>query len=324
MTAYRGESDHFRSLNQLTKELMDQLKAVIHIIPRLRYERIRAREEVDTLRASMEKMRGENVREIEDLRARLTQADDQILEQARKYDQEKKRLQDEKEKLLDEMARINRDNALVVARLESEKAQLLGKIKDLTKKKTKSFTEYSRPDGEIVYADANLGYAWIDLGSNHGLQRNTVFHVYQFIKGGRQKVKGLIEVRRVEPDMSQCAILLDQEVKDPITGVRSTVPDPNDPVVKGDLIRNPFFDKDEQKVFVFLGTKTKNRYYNLPEMKRKIAEFGGKVNTQVTTETDFVIILNEDAEDFRAKFELASQFGVIFMREDEFIEYLGR
>ena len=37
-----------------------------------------------------------------------------------------------------------------------------------------------------------------------------------------------------------------------------------------------------------------------------------------------MIILNEDDEDFRGKFDQASSFGVIFMREEEFLEYLGR
>lgn len=324
IASYRGEMDHFRSLNQLSKELMEQLKAVIHLIPRLRYERIRANEQVRSIRDQMDKMRAAKDKEIDDLRARLTAADDQILEQARKYDQEKKVLQDDIAKLREENKRITRDNAFVVARLESEKAQLLAKIKDLTKKEQRTFTANAKPDGEVVYADANLGYAWIDLGSNHGLRRNTQFHVYQYIKGGRQKVKGVIEVRRVEPDMSQCAILLEQEVKDPVTGEKVVVPDPNDPIVKGDLIRNPFFDKDEQKVFVFFGSKTHNGTYNLAEMKRKVAEFGGKVESKVTTETDFVVVLDEEDEDFREKFELATQFGVIFMREDEFLEYIGR
>ena len=149
--------------------------------------------------------------------------------------------------------------------------------------------------------------------------------MYQFIKGGRQKIKGVIEVRRVEPDMSQCAILAHVQVQDPITGNKTLVPDVNDPVVKGDLIRNPFFDKDEQKIFVFLGSKTTNRSYNLPEMKRKISEFGGKVETEVTTETDFVVLLNrEGVDDWKKKFDLAASFGVVFMREDEFLEYLGR
>ena len=48
------------------------------------------------------------------------------------------------------------------------------------------------------------------------------------------------------------------------------------------------------------------------------------MSNKVTTETDFVVILNEDEDDFREKFDLASSFGVVFMREEEFLEYLGR
>jgi len=324
MTQYRGESQRYTNLAELYKELLEQLQAVIHIIPRLRYERMRAREEVEQLGNTSERIRTEKQKEIERLRADLTRKDDEALEIARRYDQERKRWQDEKENLLDEMTKLNRDHALQVARLESEKAQLEGRIKDLTKKQTRSFTEYSRPDGEVVYADPALGYAWIDLGNQHGLQRNLKFQVYQFVKGGRQKIKGVLEVRRIEEGMAQCAILEDQEVTDPITGDTVIVPDKNDPVVKGDLIRNPFFDADEQKVFVFLGTKIKNRYYTLSEIKLKITEFGGKVDNDVTTTTSFVVLLGQDEDDFQTKFERAAQFGVIFMKEDELLDYMGR
>ncbi len=327
MAAYKGVERDFKEyggLAGITNELFDQLWAVIHIIPRLRYERIRAREEVETIRQDLDKLRREKQKEIEELRARLSRTDDQLLEQARRYDQEKKRLQDEKEAILQEITRVNRDHSLQVARLESEKAQLEGRIKDLVKKKTRTFAEYSRPDGEVVYADSSLGYAWINLGSNHGIQRNLKFQVYQFVKGGRQRVKGVIEVREVEGDLSKCAILEAQQVQDPITGDYVTVPDPNDPVVKGDLIRNPFFDASEQKVFVFLGKRLSNRTYNLPEVRRKITEFGGKVDNDVSIETDFVVLLGEGEEDFQAQFDRAAQFGVIFMREEELLEYLGR
>src|SRR5690606_10470725 len=45
MSTHQGEERPFTNLAQLYNELLDQLWAVIHIIPRLRYERIRAREE---------------------------------------------------------------------------------------------------------------------------------------------------------------------------------------------------------------------------------------------------------------------------------------
>src|SRR5690606_36561568 len=136
-----------------------------------------------------------------------------------------------------------------------------GKIKDLTKKKRKSFAEVTEADGEVVYADPTLGYAWINLGSSHGVRPNLRFQAYQFIKGGRQRVKGVLEVRKVEGDMSQCAILENEEVQDPITGEHLVVPNADDPVVKGDLIRNPFFDAQEQRVYVFLGKRLTNRNY---------------------------------------------------------------
>jgi len=141
-----------------------------------------------------------------------------------------------------------------------------------------------------------------------------------------QKIKGVIEVRRVDEDMSQCAIIENQTVTHPITGEQVHVPDPNNPIVKGDVIRNPFFDNEEQKTFVFLGTKLQNRYYNLQEIQRKIEDFGAKVARDLSIETDFVVLLGKEDEDaeMQEKVRKAAQFGVIFMREDELLEYLGR
>jgi type II secretory pathway component HofQ len=58
-------------------------------------------------------------REVQVLRERLTQSDDRMLDLARRYDQEKKRLQNEKEKLLTEVARLRRDNAMLKAKADS-------------------------------------------------------------------------------------------------------------------------------------------------------------------------------------------------------------
>ncbi|MDC3379408.1 hypothetical protein OAX78_03905 [Planctomycetota bacterium] len=324
MTQFRGESQRYTNLAELYNELIMQLQAVIHVIPRLRYERIKAQEDVEAIRGQMDRVRREKDREIADLRARLTQADDQALDLARRFDQEKKRLQDQIEALLTEKTRLDRDHALSVARLESEKGQLEARIADLNKKEERTFAENTLPDGEVVYADSDLGYAWIDLGRNHGLRRNERFEVYQFIKGGRQRLKGVIEVRRVDDDMAQCAIIDPVELTDPITGDRVTLPDPNDPIVKGDLIRNPYFDKEEQKVFVFLGERLENRYYNLQEVVRRLEDFGARVDNDVSIETDFVVLLAESEETFQAQTDRAAQFGVIFMREEELLDYIGR
>lgn len=326
LVEFKQRPRQYTNFAELFAEVYDQLTAVIHVIPRLRYERIAAREEVESIRQNMVRDVQAKQREIDELRTEKNTLQDQNIDLARRFDLEKKRLQEEKDNILKERARLERDFRLEEARLASQISQLDSRIQDLTKKQNKTFAENSRNDGEVVYAEGSQGYAWIDLGRRHGVRPNTRFQVYQFVKGGLQRIKGVIEVRRVDEDMAQCAIIEGAEVQHPITGERLITPDPNDPIVKGDLIRNPFFDADEQRNFVFIGTKLENRYYNLQELQRKIEEFGGKVDRDVSIGTDFVIVLgdtNEDA-DLQDKIKLATQFGVIFMRESELLEYLGR
>ncbi|MCO5170090.1 MAG: hypothetical protein M9894_27470 [Planctomycetes bacterium] len=326
LTEFKQRPRQYTNFAELFSEIYEQMAALIHVIPRLRYERITSAEQLESLRNGMVRDLNARQREIEELRADKNRLTDENIELGRKADLEKKRLVEEIENVRKERGRLERDFRLEEARLSSQVKQLEHRIEDLTKKQNKTFAENSRNDGEVVFADANLGYAWIDLGRRHGLRVNTRFQVYQFVKGGMQKIKGVIEVRRLEEDMAQCAIIEGAEVQHPITGERLIVPDPNDPIVKGDLIRNPFFDAADQKSFVFVGTKLENRYYNLQELQRKIEEFGGKVDRDVSIRTDFVIVLgeaNEDA-DLQDKIRQATQFGVIFMREDELLEYLGR
>lgn len=326
LAAHKGEQERYTNLAELFDEIYDQLNAVIHIIPRLRSERFLKSEEVDKLRDQLARDVQAKQREIDDLRNEKNSVQDQNIELARRFDVEKQRFTKEKEELQRAMSRMEKEANLEQARLASQNSQLESRIVDLTKKQSKSFAQDSAPDGEVVYADAGLGYAWIDLGRRDGLRRNTRFQVYQFVKGGMQKIKGVIEVRRVDEDMSQCAIIENQTVTHPITGEQVTVPDPNNPVVKGDVIRNPFFDNEEQKTFVFLGTKLQNRYYNLQEIHRKIEDFGAKVARDLSIETDFVVLLGKEDEDaeMQEKVRKAAQFGVIFMREEELLEYLGR
>lgn len=68
--------------------------------------------------------------EIEELRARLTKADDEMLEMARRFDKAKWRLQVENESLLKEVARLKRANALLEAKVASLGGEKGGAKKD--------------------------------------------------------------------------------------------------------------------------------------------------------------------------------------------------
>ena len=321
----RQSREYVPHYHELFQELYDQVTAVIHIIPHLRVQRLRAREEVEAVRRQLREEKERLQSEITRLGDELRRVQDEKINEAQRFDIERRRLNEESETLREESTRLQREYRLESARRESTISQLENRINDLTKKEQRNFLENSSPDGEVVYSDPSLGYAWIDIGRRDGLRRNTRFQVYQFVKGGRQKIKGVIEVRRVEEDMAQCAIIEGEIVEHPITGDLIETPDPNDPIVKGDLVRTPVFDAEEQKVFVFLGEEPQNPYYTQTEMIEKIEEFGGRVDNEVSIETDFVILLGQTDEsaEYQEQIRLASQFGVIFMVERELLEYLG-
>jgi hypothetical protein len=90
-------------------------------------------------------------RQIDELRARLTKADDMLLEMARKFDLEKKRLQDEREALLDEVGRLLRENALLKAKVATlEGKQEKGKKDPVLDEKTLTLNFVETPLEEVV------------------------------------------------------------------------------------------------------------------------------------------------------------------------------
>lgn len=323
--SFRAKRDGYTNLNDLFSEVYDMLTVLSQVIPRLRVERFLAKQEVTGVREDKAAAEARLQNELAQMREQRNRIQDEAIVRERNFDTLQRQLNEKNENLQAELARLQRDRRLEEARLISQISERDARIDDLTKKERRTFAQNSRPDGEVVYADGALGYAWINLGRRHGLRPNTVFQVYQFVKGGRQKMKGVLEVRRVEEDMAQCAVVEDATLQHPITGEEVHVPDPNDPVVKGDLIRTPLFDPHEQKTFVFLGATAKNRFYNREELEQKLQEFGARVDREVTIETDFVILLGGEEEDAERQEQIntAARFGVTFMVEGELLEYLG-
>ncbi|MBI4577649.1 MAG: hypothetical protein HY722_15410 [Planctomycetes bacterium] len=215
-------------------------------------------------------------------------------------------LTDEVGRLKRQVVQKERDFNLREARLLSKINELKEKIDDIVKKEERTLAS-TQPDGEVVYSDNKIGFAWIDLGKKHGIRKGMVFEVVQFVKGGRQATKGRVEVKSVDTDKAQVAIL-------------ETV-DASDPIVRGDYIKSPFFDKSEQQVFVFAGELT-NTTYGRRELVRKIEEIGARVDDEVTIETDYLIV-GKGYKDVEA-YQQAVPLGVYIMRENELFDYLSR
>jgi hypothetical protein len=298
----------YKFLTEIYADLFIELNATLPELNRLRSEKVAALAEVEAARATARKEKSELEEQLEKERKEKGDLNAKLLEDAKAYDAEKQRLLAEKKQVADEMAQKEEERLIAEARLESKIRELESRIVQMEEKKKRSLAD-TDADGEIVHADQRLGLAWVNIGRNQRVRRGTVFDVFQYVKGGVKKHKGKVEIRALDDDRAQVAILSQSDI--------------SDPVVKGDFIASPFYDGRKSMVFVFVGEKLSTRSrYSMDELIRRIEETGGRVDKQITIDTDFAIAI-EGAEQ-NEEFQKAVQFGVVIMREHELLDYIGR
>lgn len=217
------------------------------------------------------------------------------------------RLQAQIEQERTEKQELEKKLNIEIAALRSEISEKRRRIQELIKKKPQTIM-WVDPDGEVVLADNKLGHCWVNLGRRDGLRVASVFEVFRYIKGGRRKSKGRIEIKKIQDNLSQAAIIESLDPED-------------DPIVKGDHIISPFFDKREIKEFVFAGELT-NPIYSKQEVIRMIEEMGAKVSRELSVETDFLVVGKgaEETEEYARAIDL----GITVLLETELFKYLGK
>ncbi|HZV03377.1 MAG TPA: BRCT domain-containing protein [Planctomycetota bacterium] len=333
LQGFKDKQPAYQSLVDYQLDTLKQLQAVLHVIPAIWIKYLRAEEEKKDIFDRIEANRKTMQDQIDQLTAQKNRVEDEKIEAGRKFENERRQHQDDKDAKDKEISALVAKQKIEVAKLNRDLDTLNARIMELTKTRRRGYAEVAQPDGEVVFADAKMGYAWIDLGRTHNLQRGTRFQVYQNSKGGKQKVKAFIEVKKVEQDMSQCAILPDYEWYDADEKIKYTLPYENDPVVKGDLIRTifmpdgrPIYEKGVTPKFFFIGKTVGNHLYNRNELAKKIEEFGGKVvqSTELTADVKFAVVFPKAEEEDQPNLKKAEQFGVTFISEDQLLDYIGK
>ena len=193
------------------------------------------------------------------------------------------------------------------AELKSRIAQLEMRLKEVLRKKPKDLMS-ADADGRIYNADMPNRLCWIGLGRQHHVMPGMVFEVFREGKGGQRVFKGRVEVLKIEDAISKCSILqcYDEE---------------NDPVVRGDYIMSPLYDRERPMVFVLLGD-FKNPYYTREQLKNKLKRYNCRVDSHISVETDWVV-LGENAEK-QEEYEKARDWHIPFMLERDLLRYLMR
>lgn len=175
--------------------------------------------------------------------------------------------------------------------------------------------EPDAPDGQILSVSADGTLAWIDIGSRNTLRPGTRFEVLRKGKGGQLVSRGTVEVREVEHDMASVGLQGKADVFDPM--------------LPGDLVRNPHFNRNESLHFFLLGEFPLGLSKEF--VSSRLLELGAVVDGSVGTGTDVLVLGSKNLADgeFAVELEetdeyrLADRLGMRIMRLADLSGYLS-
>ena len=139
-------------------------------------------------------------------------------------------------------------------------------------------TLFEAEDGEVIQVPAN-NTVIVNLGSKDGLRVGTTFGVYGFDAGTNpySRPKADVEVRRILSDDKAEAIVK-----------RST---PGDPILAGDLLSNPVWDRGDTEGIAFVGLMflDADDKEDNDTFERLVEENGGKIDAKMDLGTGKVV-----------------------------------
>jgi hypothetical protein len=197
------------------------------------------------------------------------------------------------------------------ASAKREQATADATIRSLAQREQQSEPEAA--DGALLSVSQDGSMVFLDIGGRDGLRRGTRFEVLRQGKGGVLTVMGSVEVRDVESDMALAGVLNET--------------DPFDPLLPGDLVRNPHFTRGEATRFYLLGDfpLTLSREF----VTERLESMGGEVDESLTVGTDVLVLGHENLGDEFAvaltatdEFILADKLGTRIVRLDELAQFL--
>ena len=170
------------------------------------------------------------------------------------------------------------------------------------------------PDGKLLSVGAGGSIAFIDIGRRNGLRPGTRFEVLRKADNGELvKAGGMVEVRELQDNISMVGVMGE--------------PNPLDPMLPGDLVRNPHFDRTRVMHHYLLGDfpLTLSKEF----VTARLGELGAAVDDTLGTQTDVLVLgdrpLGEaDAKDLTEtdEYKLADKLGMRIIRLEELAEFL--
>jgi len=278
-------------------------------------ERLREQKRVGEAQAARLAARAEAAEaQVREKQTAIDQRDAELQTVRRQMEQERGRAQEEARMLRDSLGRSNSEREMIENSLRQEVLKRDKVIADLKKqneilrekgfaKEGTEFAPETEPvDGKVLLVDRETGVV-VDIGRKQGIRRGLRFQVYTEKPDGTRVLRGEIEIKTVEPEISRGILL---------GGLN-----PVNIIHKEDILINPAFDPGRAKVFVADTTFNAARKEAL---RVALADYGSVLEEEITIRTDYLIV---GAQKGRLVDE-AQKFGVTMIRVTDLDDFLGR
>jgi hypothetical protein len=239
----------------------------------------------------------ETIREGEDYKENIQRL---IGDEEDSFNSKRDRLIAEQDHLREQMEALSKDHRTTYAELSIKKNKLERQIRDLLELELE-WLEYLEPDGEVLELVRNGEYVIINLGSSDQLSPGMRFEIFTWEKG-QHVTKGLCEVIDVGSSVTTCRIIADYT-------------DERHPVVRGDKVGNPVYDRTRSHTFVLAG---EFQSFNRSDLAKFIERMGGMVRDTLGPSVDYLVAGDRS----EAQQDAAREYRVVAMTEDQLIHFL--
>jgi len=271
----------------------------------------RVERERKTIAARERQSKREDETEIGHLKKSVARRGQDVAETEKTAREEKGQLQQEVDQvkldLTKARAELPRERDKHMVRELRSKDEIRRLKERLTKLQDRPFARYdvqTAPRVAIVLnTDLEGKDVWIDLARPDGARRGLRFTVYHVAPNGEREPRAIVEVSQAGDEISRA-------------GVRKTLSDR--PILKGDILLSPVFERGRKKIFALDDTFAPAEVNSI---RATLSRHGHVIVDPLHIRTDFLIVkANEQGK----VFQQAKLYSVPALRVDRLREMLGQ
>jgi len=266
-----------RSLVQRTSALVLQIKEHKSTIDSLNAQ-------IKGLEGELAAAKGEHKRQVGQLQNELNDEKKRLAEARQSAEDLSQRLKEDMQRLQDRLVVDRRAWDTEREAFKRELMKLQNQLKDMGQivAKFREVPSESGVDGHIVSIGQEVGVAYADLGKGDGVLLGMPFSIFSPNELGKPVPQPKANARIIK-------------IMDNASELRIYEMQGENPVVAGDVLHNPVYDRQRRMRFVLVGKMDidGDGIDDTEELKALIQQFGGRIDDQLTVQADFLVVGEE-------------------------------